>query len=156
MFLSLTFFNWISYLFTFQMLSPFLVSPPETPFPSPLLLCHLPTHPLPPHRPGIPVHWGIKPSQDQGPLLPWMPNKDILCYICVWSHGSSSMYTLWLMGALGVLVVDIFVLPMGLQTTSALSVLSLTPPLESTFSVQLTFLWKITSTYNDRIKQNLK
>ena len=33
-------------------------------------------------------------------------------------------------------MVDIVVLPIGLQTTSVLSVLSLTPPLETPFSVQ--------------------
>jgi hypothetical protein len=33
-----------------------------------------------PH-PHIPLHWGIEPSQDQGPLLPLMPDKVILCYI---------------------------------------------------------------------------
>ena len=38
--------------------------------------------------PGIPLHWGIKPSQDQGSLLPLMSNKAILCYICSWSHES--------------------------------------------------------------------
>jgi hypothetical protein len=53
-----------------------------------------PTHPLPPPCPGIPLHWGIKPSQDQGPLLPLMPNKAILCYMCSWSHGSLHMYFL--------------------------------------------------------------
>lgn len=31
---------------------------------------------------------GIKPSQDQVPPLPQMPDKAILCYICSWSHGS--------------------------------------------------------------------
>jgi hypothetical protein len=30
----------------------------------------------------------IQPSQDQGPLLPLMPDKAILCYICSGSHGS--------------------------------------------------------------------
>ena len=39
-----------------------------------------PTHPLLPPCPGMPLHWGIKPSQDQGSLLPLMPNKSILCY----------------------------------------------------------------------------
>jgi hypothetical protein len=34
----------------------------------------------------ISLHWGIEPSQDQGPLLPPMPDKAILCYICSWSH----------------------------------------------------------------------
>jgi len=48
---------------------------------------HPPTHSLPPAHPGIPLDWGIKPSQDQGPLLPLMPYKAILCYLCGWSHG---------------------------------------------------------------------
>jgi hypothetical protein len=42
-----TFIYWIFYLFTFQMSSPFLVSPPETPIPSSLPLIHWecsPTH----------------------------------------------------------------------------------------------------------------
>jgi hypothetical protein len=34
-----------------------------------------PTYPLPPCCPSIPLHWGIKPSQDQGPPLPLMPDK---------------------------------------------------------------------------------
>ena len=62
------------------MLFPFPVSPPQTPIPSPspayMRVC---PHPLPPHPPGIPLHWGIKPSQDQGPLLPLMLGKAILC-----------------------------------------------------------------------------
>jgi hypothetical protein len=53
-----------------------------------------PTHPLPPLCPGILTHWGIEPSQEQGPLLPLMPNKAILCYICDWSHGSFHVYSL--------------------------------------------------------------
>lgn len=43
---------------------------------------------------GITLYWGIKPSQDQGPLLPLMPDKAILCYICRWSHGSLHVYLL--------------------------------------------------------------
>jgi hypothetical protein len=31
-----------------------------------------PTHPLLFPGPGIPLYWGIEPSQDQGPLLPLM------------------------------------------------------------------------------------
>jgi hypothetical protein len=38
--------------------------------------------PLPPHCPCTTIHWGIEPSQDQGPLHPLMPDKAILCYIC--------------------------------------------------------------------------
>jgi hypothetical protein len=84
------FLNCILYLFKFQMLSAFPVSPLETP-------SHLlsPIHPLTPSCPGIPLHWGIEPSQDQGPLLPLMPNKAIFWYICGWSHGCS-MCILWL------------------------------------------------------------
>jgi hypothetical protein len=64
-----------------------------------------------------------------------MDNKGILCYIYSRSHGSLHVYSL--VGGLdprssgggGVSVVDIVVLPMGLQTSSALSAHSLTPPL---------------------------
>ena len=56
------------------MLSPFLVSPMETPYPilppsaSMRVLPHPPTH-LSPHYPSIPLCWGIKPSHDQGSPL---------------------------------------------------------------------------------------
>lgn len=83
------FFNWIFYLFTFQMLSPFPVPPCKPPI-HPLLFCKpsIPstflcfyegappsTHSLPPHCPSIPLHWGIKPLQDQGPPLTLMPDQ---------------------------------------------------------------------------------
>jgi hypothetical protein len=42
----------------------------------------------------IPLYWGIKPSQDQTPLLPLMSNKAILCYICIWIHWSLHVYSL--------------------------------------------------------------
>ena len=45
-----------------------------------------PTQPLLLPGPCIPLHWGIEPSQDQGPLLPLMTDKAILCYICSWNH----------------------------------------------------------------------
>jgi hypothetical protein len=35
-------------------------------------------HPFPPYYPGTPtllLHWGIKPSQNQGPFLPLMPKR---------------------------------------------------------------------------------
>jgi hypothetical protein len=47
-------------------------------------------HPLP----GIHLHWGIEPSQDQKPLLPLMNDWAILCYICSWSHESYHVYSL--------------------------------------------------------------
>jgi hypothetical protein len=42
---------------------------------------HQNTHPLPPPYPQIPLHWGIKLSQDQGSFLPLVPDTAILCYI---------------------------------------------------------------------------
>jgi hypothetical protein len=75
------------------MLSSFLVSPPEAsypilPPPASVRVFPQPTHPLPLLSPGIPLLWDIKPSQVQGPLLPLMPDKVILCYICSWGLGS--------------------------------------------------------------------
>jgi hypothetical protein len=40
------------------------------------------------------LHWSTEASQDQKPLLPLMPNKAILCYICSWSHESLHVYSL--------------------------------------------------------------
>ena len=89
---------WLCYLFTFQMFFPFLVFPPQIPYAIPSSCfyegarCH--THTLSPHSPSIPLHWGIQPSQELGPPLPFMPDKAILCYICSWSHGSLHLYCL--------------------------------------------------------------
>jgi hypothetical protein len=103
--------------------------PPLIPLTSPCLHegAPPPTHPLLPPHPGISLHLVIKPSQDQGPLLPLMPDKAMLCYICGWSHGSLHVYSV--VGSLvpgsfgGVWLVDIVVLPMRLQTPSAPSAL---------------------------------
>ena len=70
------------------MISPFLISIPETPYPIPpppasMRVC-----------PPIPLYWGIEPSWNQGPLLPLMPGKAILCYIHGYSHGSLHVYSL--------------------------------------------------------------
>ena len=69
-----------------------------------------------------------------------MMDNAIVCYTCGWSHGSLHVYSLvdsLLPGSSGGLwLVDIVVLPVGLQTPSAPSVLSLTPPLGSPYSVQ--------------------
>jgi hypothetical protein len=137
-------FYWIFYLFTFQMLSPFPVSPwkPPIPFPLPLLLWRCsPTHPLPtPLESPTLGHWaftGPRPSlptdalQDH-PLLrmrlePWVPPCVLLGY---WFSTSELREgRVWL--------VDIVILPMGLQTPSAPSVLSLTPLLRTLCSVQI-------------------
>jgi hypothetical protein len=54
-----------------------------------------PTHPSTPAScPHIHLQWGIKISQDQGPLFPLIPDKAILCYTCCWSHGSLYVYSL--------------------------------------------------------------
>jgi hypothetical protein len=57
-------------LFIFQMLSTFLVSPLKTPYPIPYPPPPLTNPPTPASLPGIPLHWGMEPSQDQEPLLP--------------------------------------------------------------------------------------
>jgi hypothetical protein len=86
-------FNFIGYFIYLHFkcyVSPFLVSPPETPYSIPLPSVSMrvlpPTHSLLPLLPGIPLRWGIEPSQDHKPLRPLMFNKAILCYICSWSH----------------------------------------------------------------------
>ena len=57
--------------------TPYHILPPPAP----------PNHPLPPTHPQF-LYTGasINPSQDQGPLLPVMHDKAILCYMCSWSH----------------------------------------------------------------------
>jgi hypothetical protein len=118
----------IRYFFIFQMLFPFLVFPEKllsrvSPPPHPLT-----NRPTPASCLGIPLHWGIELSQDQGPLLPLMSNKGIFCYICGWIHESIHMYSL--VGGLvpGYLLAHV-VYPMRLQTPSAPWVLPLIPPL---------------------------
>ena len=53
---------------------------------------------LHPHTPDS-LSWhsstlGHQATQNQGPVLPLMPNIAILCYICGWSHGSLHVYSL--------------------------------------------------------------
>ena len=70
---------------------PFPVSPLQTSYPippPPASLRELPTHPLLPHYPSIPLCWCIEPSQDQGSSLPLMPNKTLFCFICSRRHRS--------------------------------------------------------------------
>jgi hypothetical protein len=116
---------------------PFPVFPLELPYtlpPSPVSLRVLPlspTYQLPSHRPGISLHWGIKPSQVQGPLLlidarqchsllhmPLEPWVLFGWWFSPWELRVGG-WAFWL--------VDIVVLPMGLQTLSAASVLTLSP-----------------------------
>ena len=99
----LSFLNWICSLFTFQMLFPSLPPSPRRNLPHHLLPhlssirvlgVPLTTHPFLPPCLHIPLHWGIKPSEDQGPLLSLMSDKAILYYICSWSYGSLHVYSL--------------------------------------------------------------
>jgi hypothetical protein len=76
------------------MLSPFLVSPPKTPYPSPLPLltpAHQPTHS---RFLALAFPWGLEPSQDEGPLLPLMTYNAIICSICSWSLESHHVYSM--------------------------------------------------------------
>jgi hypothetical protein len=120
------------YFFTYTSnVIPFPWFPSKSPLSYPLSPCS-PTHPLPLLCPGIPLHWGIEPSQDQGTLLPLMSNKDI-CYICSWSHRSLHVYSLvggWVPGSSGGSgwFILLFLL-WGLQLPSVPWVLSLAPPL---------------------------
>ena len=82
------------------MLSPSLVSSPKTPYPmlpptaSMRVHLHPPTHPFLPPILGISLHWSIKPSQNQGPLLQLMSKRTILCYMCRESHVSLHVQSL--------------------------------------------------------------
>lgn len=75
------------------------ISPhPISPLPSSMkIFPHPSTHLFPPPRTDIPltrgwgwggVGWGVQLWQDQELLLPLVPDKVILCYICSGSHGS--------------------------------------------------------------------
>jgi hypothetical protein len=88
------FFGYFIYLhFKGYPLSLFSLQKPPFPSPPPASM-RVFSHPLLPPCPGIPLHWGIKPLQDQGLLLPLMPDKAIFCCICDWSHGLLHVYYL--------------------------------------------------------------
>ena len=123
------------------MLSPFLVSPGNhsVPFLPPLLLWGFTmTHPLTYSCPGIPLHGGIEHLKDQSPidalqghallymqLELWVPPYVLFG----WEFSTWELWVVWL--------VDSVVLPMGLQTPSAPSVLSLKLLLWTLCSVRL-------------------
>ena len=95
-------------------------------------------HPLLPHPSSISLCWSIKSPQDQGSPHPLMPGKAILCYKCSWNHGSFDVYSLvggLVTGRSGWYDYLNTVLPMGLQSPSAPSVLLLALPLGSPGSV---------------------
>ena len=136
------------FLFYFIFIRYFLYISNGIPFPGfpsdkPLSYTHSPcspTHSLPLPCLGISLHAGIKTSQDQGSLFPLLSNKagDLLhmqlepwvppCVLFGWWFSPWVLWAYWL--------VHMFVPPMGLQTSSALSVPSLAPPLGTLYSVQ--------------------
>jgi hypothetical protein len=88
-------FYWIFSLFTFKYSPLSLCSPGKPLIPSTFPLRYEGVHtPIPDSLPLNSLYWSIEPSKDQGPLLPLMPNKVILCFICSWSHGSLHVHTL--------------------------------------------------------------
>jgi hypothetical protein len=90
------FFNWLFYLFAFQMVSPFLVSPPQAPYPllpPPASIRVLPRSP--PNPASAPEHSPILDHQaSTGPRGSPPSDKAILCYISSWSHGFPPVYSL--------------------------------------------------------------
>ena len=86
----------LSYLFFVSLPGfPSSNSYPMPPPPASMTVCPLPPTDLPLSPcPGIPLHWGIEPSQNQVFLLLLMTDKAILCYICSWSHGFLHVYSL--------------------------------------------------------------
>jgi hypothetical protein len=94
MFFSLFLLYWIFNVFTFQILSPFPVSPWKPPS-HPFFPCSMRVFPHPPTPTSLPWHAPTLGHRVfQGPLLPLMFDKAIHCYICGGSHGSLHVYSL--------------------------------------------------------------
>jgi hypothetical protein len=72
---------------------PFPSFPSAIPYPIPSPPASMRLFP-PPTPASPPWHWGIKPSENEGPPLSLMPYKAILCYLCSCSHGSLHVYSL--------------------------------------------------------------
>jgi hypothetical protein len=87
---------WLFYLFHFKCYPLFwfpLHKPPIPPLPLLLWQCSPTYLPTPTSPRYTPLHWSIEPSQDQGPPLSLIPDKTILCYICIWRHRSLRVYS---------------------------------------------------------------
>jgi hypothetical protein len=119
----------------------FLVSSPQIPYPLPFFSMRMLYHPLPPHPFSMPLCSCNKFPQEQRPPLLLIPDKAFLCYICIGNHGLPPQPPCILFGwwfspweLLVVQIVDI-VLPVGLQSPTAPSILPLVLPLGSPDSV---------------------
>jgi hypothetical protein len=88
--------NFIYLHFKCYPLSQFPLQKPLFHYSLPLLLWRCsPTHPpTPTSLPSYSPILDIKPSPYQGPLLPLMPDKTFLCYICGWNHEPLHVYPL--------------------------------------------------------------
>jgi hypothetical protein len=123
-------FYWIFSLFTFQMLSPFLIPlPPKSPYlPSPasMMACpHPPTHPLPSWYSPTLGHQAFTVPRASSPIDAWRGHPLLHVWLEPWVPPCVlfGWWELW-----GVWLVDIVVLSMGFWPPSAPSVLSLTRP----------------------------
>jgi hypothetical protein len=87
------------------MISLFPVAPPQSPIPYTLSFASMRVLPYPPTQcSSVPLRWGTKTPQNQGPPLTLISDKAILCYLCIWSHGSLPVHFLvsaQVLGALG-------------------------------------------------------
>jgi hypothetical protein len=114
-------------LFTFQIISPFWVTPHKpqshpssSATPLPLWGCFFTHSP----SPATLLWWGIKPPHDQGFILPLMPDKAIFCCMCSWVHGFPTCILFgWCFRECWVVWLVDIVLPMRLQSPSASSYL---------------------------------
>jgi hypothetical protein len=108
-----SFFPFVIGYFIYLHFKCYILSPFPTPentdsipaLPASMRVCpYPPTHPFLPPGPRIPPSLRHQAFSDQGPLLPLMPNKAILCYICGWNHGSLLCIPCLLVYTLGALV----------------------------------------------------
>jgi hypothetical protein len=119
------------------MLSPFPVSPPELPIPFPLPCfnesapspTHSPTPTSPPWHSLTRGHWAFTASR-ASPIDGWQGHPLLHMWLQLWVP-PSVLFGWWFISweLWGFWLVYIIVLPMGFQTPSSPSVLSLTPPL---------------------------
>jgi hypothetical protein len=122
---------------------PFSGFPTRTPYPIPPPLASMRVLPYPATHSCLPAlsFYCIGVSnlhRTNGLSSHWCPTRSSSATYAAW-HGSNHVYTgLWFIHweLWGVSLVDIHVLPIGLQTPSAPSVLSPNPPLGTQYSVQ--------------------